>query len=166
MKASPQTIRFAVTALASLSLMSAARSEEVLKLIPGFAKSVVVPNAASGNFTAIIGDPKVADFTYGPRNTFWFIGLKEGTTNVLVLNKDTGAEMYNARIEIGGEGRMQVHNKAQLTSYTVYRCNPGCLFVDEVTAKEPAPLPRGHLESSSTYRSNTTLSPPPPAQGQ
>jgi len=166
MKASPQTLGLAAIALVSLNLMSAARGEEVLKLIPGFARSVVVPNSAIGNFTAIIGDPKVADFTYGPRNTFWFVGLKEGATNVIVLNKDTGAEMYNARIEIGSEGRVQIHNKAVLTSYTVYRCNPGCLLVDEITAKEPAALPRGHLESSSTYQSNTNIAPPPPAQGQ
>jgi hypothetical protein len=85
---------------------------------------------------------------------------------VLVLNKDTGAEMYNATIEIGDEGRMQIHNKALLTSYNIYRCNPGCFFVDEVTAKEPAALPRGHLESSSTYQSNTNFAPPPVAQGQ
>ena len=164
MRASSQALRLAAIAIAALSFVSAARSEDLLKLAPGFARSVVVPGAVTGNFSAIIGDPKVADFTYGPKNTFWFVGLKEGTTNVLVLNKDTGDEMYNARIEIGGEGRVQVHNKAMLTSFTVYRCTPGCMYVDEVAAKEPAPLPRGHFDS--TYQSNTTLqSPPTPPAG-
>jgi hypothetical protein len=38
--------------------------------------------------------------------------------------------------------RMEIHNKALLTSYTSYRCGAdGCHYVNELTATEPAPLP-------------------------
>jgi Pilus formation protein N terminal region len=162
MTASSRTLRLAAIALAPLVWVSAARSEETLKLAPGFAHSVIVNGATAGKFTLIIGNPKIADVTFGPKNTFWFIGLTEGVTNILVLDNETGNEMYNARIEVGGLDRVHVHNKSLLTSYTTYKCAPGCEFVNETTAEEPAPLPRGHSQSASTFQSNSTVTAPTP----
>ena len=162
MVASSKALCLAVIALASLNFASAANSEEApLKLELGFAKSVVVKGAAEGKFQAIIGNPEIADFTFGPRNTFWFIGKKEGTTNVIVLDNATGKQMYAAKIEVvpydKGVTRVVNHNKAMLNSYTSYRCDPGCTYVDEVTVKEPTALPRGHVDSSSTSTFNRAL---------
>ena len=162
MMASLKALCVAVIALAALNFASAANSEGVLlKLELGFAKSVVVKGAAEGKFKAIIGNPEIADFTFGPQNTFWFIGKKEGATNVIVLDNATGKQMYAAKIVVApfdtGVSRVVNHNKALLNSYTTYRCDPGCTIVDEVTVKEPAPLPKGHLDSSSTIHSNTVV---------
>ena len=165
MRGFSQALRLGVIALASLTWMSASSGEQVLKLTPGFAKSVTVDGAAAGKVTSIIGDPKVADVTFGPKNTFWFVGLIPGATNIIVLNNDTGNEVYSARIEVDDvtQNRVHIHNKKLLTSYTTYECAPDCAYLGEVTATEPAPLPRGHLQSSSQYNSwiqSNTAAPP------
>jgi hypothetical protein len=125
------------------------------------AESVPVNGASAGNFTSIIGNPKIADVTFGPKNTLWFIGLAEGTTNVIMLDNSTGDVMYRADIQVGYPNYVHIHNKAILTSHTRYRCNPTCTYVDEITADEPAPLPSGHLRSSGTTETpNLPISPP------
>ncbi len=169
MKNSSQALCLAAIVLGSLASVSASHSEELLKLTPGVAKSVVVNGADAGKFTSIIGDPKVADFTFGPKNTLWFVGKAEGSTNVIILENDTGKELFSATIEVGDLNRVHIHNKALLTSYTIYRCTPTCVYVNEVTAEEPAPLPKGHSDLSSKIQANTNqplLSPTyqPPTQ--
>ena len=147
-------------ALALLCWASTARCNDVLRLAPGFAKAVHVASAEKGKFTAIIGDPAIADFTYGPQNTFMFIGKKEGITNIIVLRDGDGAEMYNAMIEVSSAevNLMRIHNKALVTSFTTYRCYPdNCVYVTELTATEPAALPRGNssIQSSGTIQSSS-----------
>ena len=40
-------------------------------------------------------------------------------------------------------------------SFTVYRCSENrCEYVDEVAAKEPAELPRGHLNQNQSVNEN------------
>jgi Flp pilus assembly secretin CpaC len=73
--------------LGTFSSVLTAHSAETLRLGLGMAESVLVKGASAGNFTSIIGDPKIADVTFGPRNTLWFIGLAEGTTNVIMLDR-------------------------------------------------------------------------------
>ena len=135
--------------LASLAFASTAGSEEVVTLQPGFAMAKVVVGSEKTALTALIGNAEIADITFGPNNTFLLLGKKEGKTNVIVLN-DRGAEVYQATIVVEASllgQRVEIHNKALITSYTVYRCLPaGCDYIDEVTAKEPAPLPRGHSD--------------------
>ena len=55
--------------------------------------------------------------------------------------------------------RMEIHNKALLTSATNFRCGvEGCHYVNELTVSEPAPLPRG-------YSNQTVNSTSPEGQG-
>jgi Flp pilus assembly secretin CpaC len=147
-------------ALGLLCWASTARCNDVLQLGTGFAKAVHVASAEKGKFTAIIGDPTIADFTYGPQNTFMFIGKKDGITNIIVLRDGDGTEMYNARIEVssGEVDLMRIHNKALVTSFTTYRCSTdSCVYVTELTATEPAALPRGNssIQSSGTIQSSS-----------
>jgi hypothetical protein len=87
---------------AALAWTFPAESAETLNILPGFAMALRVPGADSrGKFTAIIGKPDIADITYGPQNVFLLVGKTVGTTNMVVLNNDTGAEIYNATIVVG-----------------------------------------------------------------
>jgi hypothetical protein len=141
-----------------LAFAPALHSEELLRLTPGTARSVVVDAAEDGNFVSIIGNPQIADVTFGPKNTFWFIGLTEGTTNIIVLDTKSGKEMYNAVIKVRDPNLVRVYNKSLITSHTVYRCDPLCVYLKEVTAEEPTALPRGHSQASnaSTIQSTTS----------
>ena len=146
MAARSQSILFLLTALASLSCVSLVHGEEkVLTLAPGRAMTMKVPGVDRIGLTAVVGDTDIADVTFGPQNAFIFQAKKEGSTNVIVLD-DSGSEIFNSQIEVRrpSEGnRIIVHNKALLTSFTIYRCDPRCEYVNEIGAKEPAPLPRG-----------------------
>ena len=131
--------------------------------------TVRVAGADKGKFTAIIGDPTIADVTYGPQNTFLFIGKKEGITNIIVLKDADGTEMYNARIEVGSTevGLAKIYNKALITSYTLYKCTPDdCDYLREVTASEPARLPPGYsnVQSAANVQSSTNIQPAPATQ--
>ena len=94
-------IFFALSALTLLACTSGASSAEVLKILPGFALIVKVPGADTGKVTAIVGNPKIADFTYGPQNRFMIIGKAVGATNIVVLDNGSGDEIYNATVQVG-----------------------------------------------------------------
>ncbi len=131
--------------------------------------SVRVTGGDKGKFTAIVGDPTIADVVFGPQNTFLFIGKKEGITNIIVLNDADGTEMYNARIEVGSTevGLAKIYNKALVTSYTLYKCTPDdCDYVREVTASEPARLPLGYsnVQSVTNVQSSTNIQSAPATQ--
>jgi Flp pilus assembly secretin CpaC len=149
MRKSYQALHVAMIALGIFTSMPESYSEELLSLIPGIAKSVVVEDAVAGKFTSIVGNPKIADVIFVPKNALWFIGLVEGTTNFIMVDNDTGLEMYSTIIVVENEdiytNRVHVHNKPRLAGYTVYRCDPRCLQLREITASEPATLPAGHL---------------------
>lgn len=154
--------------LASFSCVSAAHCKDLLRIAPGFAMAIQIPGTATDKFTAIIGDPTVADVTFGPRNTFMFIGKKEGVTNIIVLKDSDGTEIYNAGIEVGSAdvGLVELHNKALVTSYTLYKCTPeDCHYVREVTAAELVLLPRGYsnIQSETPLPLSTGSLPPLPA---
>jgi hypothetical protein len=175
--ASFRTFLLMLGPLVSLSCATMTYGDELLKLTPGLATIVQVAGADKGKFTSIIGDPAIADVVFGPHNTFMFVGKKEGITNIVVLNDDNAAEIYRARIEVGDVDRVKIYNKALLTSFTSYRCTPDCEYVNEVTAAEPAPLPKGYsnqniqsstasnqnIQSSETFQSNTNQLPSSPA---
>ena len=128
--------------------------------------AVQVTGADKGKFTAIMGDPTVADVVFGPQNTFMFVGKKEGITNIIVLKDSNGTELYNARIEVGSAelGLTKIYNKALVTSYTLYKCTPGdCDYVREITASEPAQLPRGYTSIQSTTSPQSSANSQTPA---
>ena len=78
-----------------------ARSEEFLSMKPGFVMPVTVPGA-KGGLKTIIGNPKIVDFTLGPNNVFWFVGLCPGTTNIIMSDPENGAEVFRATIQVSG----------------------------------------------------------------
>ena len=148
--------------VALLSWASVAHCNDLLKLTPGVATALRVAGAEKGKFTAIIGDPSIADLTFGPQNTFLFIGKKDGITNIIVLNDSDGTEIYTARIEVGAAemGLSKIHNKALLTSYTLYKCSTDdCNYVKEVTSTDSARLPIGYssVQSNTSIQSNANI---------
>ena len=103
MAANGRTCLFAFGIVVLLAGAATARDVELLRIPLGFAKVVQVPGAdKEGKFVAIIGNSDIADFTYGPQNRFMFVGKARGTTNVVVLDKTSGDELYNATIVVGG----------------------------------------------------------------
>jgi len=104
----------------------------------------------------VVGDPKVIEVTAVTDRTVTLVPIAPGLTNVLFLD-DKGDQAGDLRIFIPDDlpaenepvkltdpsrGRVRIHNKALVTSYTAYRCSPiACQYVDELTAKEPAPPP-------------------------
>jgi Flp pilus assembly secretin CpaC len=94
-----------------------------------------------------------------------------GATNIDIIDEHS-ARIASVNIFVGevpGNLRVEVHNKKLVTSSTVYRCgNTGCVYVDEVQAKEPSPLPTGHSEQhydqgagQSGYSASPNASPAP-----
>ena len=129
-----QKLFVGLNALALLAFTSMAHGDEVLKILPGYARVVKVPGATSkGNFTAIIGDPKVADFTYGPKNTFMFIGKTAGTTNIVVISNDSGTEIYNATILVGTGKEVNVRVYAGTPGSSGYLCTHSICAPSNVT---------------------------------
>jgi hypothetical protein len=117
-------------------------------------------------FTSIVvGDPKVIEVTAVTDRTVTLVPTAPGLTNVLFLDDkgdqagdlgifipdDLPAENEPVKLTDTSPGRVRIHNKALLTSFTAYRCNPiACQYVDELTAKEPAPPPPQPLAPAQT----------------
>ena len=79
-----------------------------------------------------------------------------GETNIIFLDeRNVRVTSLNIVVEEGAASRVKIHNKKLLTSFTVYRCSENrCEYVDEVAAKEPAELPRGHLNQNQSVNEN------------
>jgi hypothetical protein len=131
-----------LNAIALLSCASMSRADEVLRMKPGIATMVRVPGAEKGDMKAIVGNPDIADVTFGPNNAFWFVGKKPGTTNIIVLNSVTGADAYKATIEVGPEPPAAPPDKTKIiTMYILpknikdslitreFYCDPGCIYL-------------------------------------
>jgi len=117
---------------------------------------------------AIIGDNKIVEIltieagtekSISSNRQVNLVPRAEGETNILFLDeKDVVIKelivVVDSKPGAFHSGFMHVHNKALISSYTVYRCwETGCQFKGEKTVSEPAPLPRGHGESQSTIQS-------------
>jgi Flp pilus assembly secretin CpaC len=103
MKVSFSKVLFAAAFFAALTGTSEVRSEEVLHLTPGRALNVKIPG--TDNYLGLVGDPETADVFFGPKNDFLSVGKKDGVTNIIVIDKDSGAEMYKATLEVVAEIR-------------------------------------------------------------
>ncbi len=59
-----------------------------------------------------VGNPKIADYAFGPqdatRTVLTFIGLKEGATNVVILDPKTGEEVYKSDIIVSSEHEVPI----------------------------------------------------------
>lgn len=98
----------------------------------------------------VTGDPTVVDVRALTDRSILIEGKHIGSTNLIFLdqNKFPTSEVV---VSVGeqGPGYTRIHNKAKLNSFTSFNCwETGCEFVGENTVAEPAPLPRGYLNST------------------
>jgi len=106
--------------------------------------------------TIMIGNPKIVDATAQDDRTVILTPHAVGETNIIFLDeRNVRVTSINVLVEEGAASRVQIHNKKLVTSFTVYRCSENrCQYVEEVTAKEPAELPRGHLNQNQSVNEN------------
>ncbi len=121
----------------------------------------------SPTFTkVIVSDPEVLGLLPISGQTVVLKALKTGNTDVLFFNNDNlvksievvvnnsvvrGNAVPDREAHLPAFVRVEIHNKALLTSQTNFSCGPdGCHYVDEVTVTEPAPLPRGWSNQTVT----------------
>jgi hypothetical protein len=114
--------------------------------------------------TIAIGDPKVVDAAAQNDRAVILHPLSNGSTNIIFFDeKDVPIITLGILVSDQGQpSRIIIHNKAQLGSYTVFRCGGdfGCQYVEELTVKEPAPLPRGYSAQTTTNTNTDTVTPP------
>jgi hypothetical protein len=109
--------------------------------------------------TILIGNPKIVDATAQDDRTVVLTPQAVGETNIIFLDELNGQiTSINVLVDEGvATSRVRIHNKSLLTSFTTYRCwENRCEYVDEVTAKEPAALPRGHLNQGVNENINSS----------
>jgi len=119
--------------------------------------------------TIAIGDSTVVDAAAQNDRAVILHPKANGSTNIIFFDeKDAPIITIGILVSDAGQpSRVIVHNKAQLGSYTVFRCGGdfGCQYVEELTVKEPAPLPRGYSAQSTTNtNTDTTISTTAPPQ--
>jgi Flp pilus assembly secretin CpaC len=104
-----------------------------------------------------IGDPRVVDIPESKAgslradNEADLVPISAGATNVIFFDKDNKViKNVGIIVDDGGlPGRIKIHNKAMLNSFTLYRCSStNCEYTKEVTVQEPAPLPKGNLNQN------------------
>ena len=118
--------------------------------------------------TLLIGNPKIVEATPHSDRTVVLTPRGLGETNIIFLDAGN-VQITNINVVVDEEpARVKIHNKALITSYTNYRCDiTGCEYVNELTAAEPAPLPRGHSNSGYNVNStNTNINPTNPSPPQ
>jgi len=135
---------------------TSARAEEAAKTValrPNFISTFTTDRPFK---TIMIGNPKIVDATAQDDRTVVLTPHAVGETNIIFLDKkNVRVTSLNVLVEEGAASRVQIHNKKLVTSFTVYRCSENrCQYVEEVTAKEPAELPRGHLNQNQSVNEN------------
>ena len=135
---------------------TSARAEEAAKTVtlrPNFISTFTTDRPFK---TIMIGNPKIVDATAQDDRTVILTPHAVGETNIIFLDeRNVRVTSINVLVEEGAASRVQIHNKKLVTSFTVYRCSENrCQYVEEVTAKEPAELPRGHLNQNQSVNEN------------
>ena len=135
---------------------TSARAEEAAKTVtlrPNFISTFTTDRPFK---TIMIGNPKIVDATAQDDRTVVLTPHAVGETNIIFLDeRNVRVTSINVLVEEGAASRVQIHNKKLVTSFTVYRCSENrCQYVEEVTAKEPAELPRGHLNQNQSVNEN------------
>lgn len=109
-------------------------STEPLQLTPGIAVSKTVPCANVAHPYGFVGDPNVADIAFGPQNIFLIVGKKEGLTNVVVLDAESGTEIYRATLSVGAGRKVSVTLYSGNPPAENYLCGKsGCVSSDVAT---------------------------------
>ena len=132
------------------------RAEEAAKTValrPNFISTFTTDRPFK---TIMIGNPKIVDATAQDDRTVVLTPHAVGETNIIFLDeRNVRVTSINVLVEEGAASRVKIHNKKLVTSFTVYRCSENrCQYVEEVTAKEPAELPRGHLNQNQSVNEN------------
>jgi Flp pilus assembly secretin CpaC len=106
--------------------------------------------------SVLLGIPKLVDATAQDDRTVVLTPHAVGETNIIFLDeRNVRVTSINGLVEEGAASRIKLHNKKLVTSFTVYRCSGNrCEYVEEITAKEPAELPRGHLNQNQNVNEN------------
>ena len=125
----------------------------------------------------VISNPQVVDVL--PINDLDVVLFAKSTGNSDILFYKTGRLIRGLEVTVdntvfrrgavtNSEARlpffrkMEVHNKALLTSQTNFLCGAdGCHYVDEVTVQEPAPLPRGYYNNTNNNSNSGGFGPIP-----
>jgi hypothetical protein len=119
----------------------------------------------------ILSDPNVLGILPIGDQSIVLKALKAGNTDILLFNNQDLVSSLEVIVDDSVARRsavrdreayivaplwpIEIHNKALLTSQTNYRCGAdGCHYVNELTATEPAPLPRGW--SNQNFNSTST----------
>jgi hypothetical protein len=140
--------------------------QQTVYLSPNFISTLTIDKPFK---TVLVGNPGIVQATAHSDRMVVLTPQDVGETNIIFLDEGN-VQISNINVQVGPAFvRVKIHNKALLTSFTAYRCDKiRCEYVDEVTAKEPAPLPRGY--GSQTYNENinstnqninSTNTPPP-----
>lgn len=135
MKACFTNVLLPATVFAVLGGTPEVRSDEVLKLTPGNALNVKVPG--TDNYIGLVGDPDTADVYFGPKNNFMFVGKKDGVTNIIVIDKDTGDEMYKATLQVGSGNKVSVRVYSGLPNSDNFLCGKSSCIPSDVTTVTP-----------------------------
>ena len=118
------------------------RAEEAAKTVPLRPNFISTFTTDKPFKTILIGNPKIVEATAQDDRTVILTPQAVGETNIIFLDeRNVRITSINVLVDEGaGTSRVKIHNKKLLTSFTVYRCSENrCEYVDEVTAKEPAP---------------------------
>jgi Flp pilus assembly secretin CpaC len=151
-----QKLFFPLIALASLTWPpSTAHSEEVLKLIPGFAMTINVPDAESfDKLSAIVGDTEIADFTFAGKNTFILVGRKEGSTNIVVIENEGGTELFTATLQVGAGKQVSTRVYVGQPDSRGYVCSiTNCVPSETSTVTSPSASPSPNPNRSDSTKS-------------
>src|SRR5437764_1330017 len=135
---------------------SATRAEEAARTIalrPNFISTFTTDKPFK---TILVGNPKIVDATVQDDRTVVLTPHAVGETNIIFLDeRNVRVTSINVLVEEGAASRVKIHNKKMVSSFTVYRCSENrCEYVEEITAKEPAELPRGHLNQNQNINEN------------
>jgi Flp pilus assembly secretin CpaC len=144
-------------ALILVAATCATRAEEAARTVPLRPNFISTFTTDKPFKTILIGNPKIVDATAQDDRTVVLTPQAVGETNIIFLDeRNVRVTSINVLVDEGAAtSRVKIHNKAALTSFTVYRCwENRCEYVDEITAKEPVALPRGHLNQNQNFNEN------------
>jgi Pilus formation protein N terminal region len=162
---------FMFVAAIFVAASSVTRAEEAVKTIalrPNFISTFTTDKPFK---TILVGNPKIVEATVQDDRTVVLTPQAVGETNIIFLDeRNVRITSINVLVDEGvGTSRVKIHNKALVTSFTAYRCwENRCEYVDEVTAKEPAPSPpkqpSGSIWDTIFGTGGSQPSPNPPPQ--